>query len=111
MESFSVSDITRAIIMNGVATALLYAASFAIFPSDAVTAPAAMVGFLFVWLSLSAYQLFHLRRRRQRLALGGRAAHPSLTSQQRMKAAFSTPAIVLYAVVIAGLIAALKYLW
>jgi hypothetical protein len=110
MGSFSVSDITRAIIMNGVGTALLYIASFAVFPSQTVTAPAAIISFLFVWLGLFAYQLFHLRRRRQRLALGGRAAHPSIASQQRMKAAFSTPAIVLYAVVIAGLIAARKYL-
>lgn len=110
MGSFSVSDITRAIIMSGVGTALLYVASFTIFSSQTVTAPAAILGFLFVWLGLSAYQLFHLRTRRQRLALGGRAAHPSIASQQRMKAAFSTPAIVLYAVVIAGSIAVLKYL-
>jgi hypothetical protein len=110
MGSFSVSDITRAIIMNGVGTTLLYIASFAVLPAQTLTSSPAITIFLFVWLGLFAYQLFHLRRRRQRLALGGSAALPSIASQQRMKAAFSTPAIVLYAVLIAALLAALKYL-
>jgi hypothetical protein len=110
MEGLSVSDFARAILVNGLGAGLLYVGCFAAFPAKVLMGPMAITAFMLVWTGLAAYQLTHLRKRRQRLAIGGKAALPSLGSQQAMKAAFSTPAIVLYAVSIAGTLAVLRYL-
>jgi hypothetical protein len=109
MEGFSVSDFARAILVNGLGAGLLYIGCFAVFPAEVLIGPLAITAFMLVWTGLVAYQLIRLGSRRQRLALGGKAALPSLGSQRAMKAAFSTPAIVLYAVSIAGMLAVLRY--